>query len=178
MNSSMTFSRRDGFLVMLGVVCGAVTWGTLATLGVSTFLAAEPNTVGFIKIFGGIYLLYLAFKAFNRMLKSPKMVVLSKLSVTRISFIKGYLIHMSNPEAMLGWIALITLGLKPNSPAFASFFIVVGCVLIGIFVYGAYAYLFSAKRINEVYMNYSRFIEAVFTIIFGFAGMTLLISVV
>ncbi len=178
MNSSMTFGRRNGFLVMLGVVCGAVTWGTLASIGVSAFLAAEPNAVGFIKVFGGVYLLYLAVKAFNRMLNSRKNTNLSKQPVKRLSFIKGYLIHMSNPEAMLGWIALITLGLKASSPELAPFYIVGGCVLIGIFVYGANAYLFSAKKISEIYMRYSRFAEAAFTIIFGFAGATLLISVV
>lgn len=177
MSSSMTFGRKEGFLVMLGVVCGAMTWGTLASVGVSAFLAAKPNAVGVIKVFGGVYLLYLAFKAFIRMLALLPKDNLSRQPFTRISFIKGYCIHMTNPEAMLGWIALITLGIKSNSPALAPFYIVGGCLVIGIMVYGANAYLFSTNKIIETYRCYRRAIEAVFTVVFGFAGATLLISV-
>ena len=173
----MTFGRKDGFLVMFGVVCGAVTWGTLASVGISAFLAAKPNAVGFIKVFGCVYLFYLAFKALKRVINPLKSNDLTKQSVNRISFLKGYLMHMSNPEAMLGWIALVTLGLKPDSPDLAPLYIVIGCVVIGIIVYGANAYLFSAKLIHDAYFKYSRFVEGVFAIVFASAAMMLFISI-
>lgn len=178
-STSMAGGRKSGILVACGVVCGALTWGSLGAVGVSTLLVATPNALTFIKIFGGVYLLFLACKSFLKVFVTRKDKSVNYLNITkRISFLKGYGIHMSNPEAMMGWIAIISLGVNETSPKLAPLYIVSGCVLIAIVTYGSYAFLFSSEKIANLYLKLYKVIESLFTLIFGFAGITLLMTVI
>ncbi|SAL74544.1 lysine transporter LysE [Caballeronia udeis] len=47
----------------LGVMTGSLFWALLATLGVSAAMMAWSHFVVAVKIFGGVYLLWLAFKS-------------------------------------------------------------------------------------------------------------------
>jgi threonine/homoserine/homoserine lactone efflux protein len=49
----------------LGVAAGTLTWALLTAIGLSTLLATYASALLFIKIFGGLYLLWLAYKAFR-----------------------------------------------------------------------------------------------------------------
>ena len=95
----------------------------------------------------------------------------------RGSIFKGYTVHMTNPEAMMGWIALITLGLPENAPPTAPLLILGGCFLIAVSVYSSYAIFFSYKKAMHFYDLYGRFFEGLFFFIFAFASLTLLNNV-
>ncbi len=154
-----------------------MTWGTLAAVGVSALLAAKPEALVLIKIFGSIYLLYLSFKSLLKMRASHAYNRLNSNYSKHTSFLKGYGIHMSNPEAMMGWIAIISLGVNETSPELAPYYIVCGCVLIAIAIYSSYAYLFSSNMIANMYSRFDKIIEGIFASIFGFASVTLLMTV-
>jgi len=173
----MSLGRKFGLLVAGGVICGAITWGTLAAVGVSALMASKPEALVFIRIFGSIYLIYLSLKSFSKIFSRPKIKAEISYTSNHISFLKGYGIHMSNPEAMMGWIAIISLGVNKDSPEFAPFYIVLGCIMIAVTIYSSYAYLFSTSRITTIYTKFSKAIEGVFVLIFGFAGISLFLTV-
>jgi len=84
---------------------------------------------------------------------------------------------MTNPEAMMGWIALITLGLTEEAPPSAPLMILAGCFAIAIFLYSLYAVLFSYKKVMQFYDLYGRILEGLFSLIFAFASLTLFLNV-
>ena len=108
MATSMNAVRRDGVVLALGVTAGSMTWGILAVLGLSAVLAAYAPTLYVIKIAGGLYLLYLAWRSARSALQAGEAAARSepttKVSAAR-TFLRGYLMHLTNPKAILGWIA-------------------------------------------------------------------------
>lgn len=63
--TSMSLGRKSGIALALGVATGSLTWAMLTALGLSTLLTTYASAITIIKIFGGIYLLWLAYKAFR-----------------------------------------------------------------------------------------------------------------
>lgn len=60
--NSIAISRKHGLFTALGTGTGAAIFGLLAVLGLQAFLLAVPSAYLALKICGGLYLLFLAFK--------------------------------------------------------------------------------------------------------------------
>ena len=63
MGVAMNQGRKAGLIFASGVVTGSIFWGLMAVTGVSAILTRFAEALVILKIFGGLYLLYLAFKA-------------------------------------------------------------------------------------------------------------------
>src|SRR5262249_47667540 len=65
LGTSMSLGRRAGLALALGIGAGSILWAVLAAVGLSALLAAWAAALTAIKIAGGLYLLWLAVKAFR-----------------------------------------------------------------------------------------------------------------
>jgi hypothetical protein len=63
--TSMSVGRNAGIALALGVAAGSFGWAFLAAVGLSALLASYAHALTAIKIAGGVYLLWLAYKAFR-----------------------------------------------------------------------------------------------------------------
>src|SRR5262245_54242891 len=63
MSTAAHHGRKAALAFALGVISGSMFWATVAALGVSAALVAWSQFVIAVKIFGGLYLLWLAFKS-------------------------------------------------------------------------------------------------------------------
>ncbi len=172
-STAMMQGRKPAFGVAGGVITGALTWGTSAAIGVSALLAAFPNGVTAIQLFGGCYLSYLAYCSGIRVLTTPEIKPPDLDWKKRYFYLKGYTVHMSNPEAMLGWIAIMSMGLTDDAPEFAPVYIVSGCISIALVVYNCYAYFFSVEKIASFYLSVRRVVDTLFAAFFAFAAFKL-----
>ncbi|MCY1545260.1 homoserine/Threonine efflux protein [compost metagenome] len=89
---------------------------------------------------------------------------------------QGVLMHIGNPKAIMSWIAIISLGVRQDTPAGGLPAIVGGCVLLGIMVFGGYAIVFSTASMIALYARLRRWIEGVLSAVFAAAGLKLLAS--
>jgi threonine/homoserine/homoserine lactone efflux protein len=109
--------RQAGLTLAAGVVTASIFWGTMAATGVSALLTRYAHALIVLKVFGGLYLLFLAFKAGRAALMSDERAALmasNEAATTRGAlYRRGLLMHLSNPKAILAWVALLTLGLGP-----------------------------------------------------------------
>jgi len=60
--NSISKSRKHGLFTALGTGTGAALFGLLAVMGLQAVLLAVPSAYLILKIGGGLYLLWLAFK--------------------------------------------------------------------------------------------------------------------
>ncbi len=60
--NSISKSRKHGLFTALGTGTGAALFGFLAVMGLQAVLLAVPSAYLILKIGGGLYLLWLAFK--------------------------------------------------------------------------------------------------------------------
>ncbi|MEM9278509.1 MAG: LysE family transporter [Pseudomonadota bacterium] len=170
--------REPAVYLSAGVVCGSALWGTAAALGMSAILTKYAYALYLVKIVGGLYLLWLAWKSFRSVMSAQEkaMNLDAKRGNAKQMWFTGFLLHLTNPKAVIAWIATIALGVTETSPAWVSFVIVIGGITLSALGHIGYAFLFSTDRMTRVYAKARRPIAFVFSALFGFAGLKLLTS--
>jgi len=175
MATSMERGRDAGAILALGVTAGSLTWGILAAIGVTGLVVAHPEALYAIKIVGGLYLLFLAWRSARSAMRVEMLPAKAAVSGGR-SFLRGYLMHLTNPKAILSWTAIIALGLRPDTPPVVLYAIIIGCMLISLAINQFYAVLFSTASMISGYRRIRRRAEACLAAFFAFASFKLLTS--
>ncbi|PZU89189.1 MAG: amino acid transporter [Shinella sp.] len=177
MGVAMNRGRASAVTLALGILTGSMFWAALAATGISTVLTRYAEALFVIKIAGGLYLLYLAYKSAKSALL-PGEARMRTDATTRLSALyrKGLLLHLTNPKSILGWIAIMSLGLRPDAPAYTLAAIVGGCAVIGFSFFIGYALMFSTALMGRAYRKSRRWVEGTLAMVFGFAGIRLLLS--
>lgn len=178
MGTAMSQGRRPAVALALGIVTGSQTWALLAAAGLSAVLTAYAEALFVIKIAGGLYLLYLAFKSAKSALSArlPQKGSSSAPAGLATSYRRGLLLHLTNPKAILGWMAIMSLGLGPNAAPYTLHAILGGCAALGVIVFVGYALLFSTAPMVRAYQRAQRWIEGTLALVFGYAGVRLLMA--
>ncbi|CAH1669274.1 LysE family translocator [Chelatococcus asaccharovorans] len=169
--------RRSAVALALGIMTGSLFWACLAAAGISTILARYSGALFLIKMAGGFYLLYLACKSARSAVATQARETKAGLPVKRTTlYRRGVLLHVTNPKSILGWIAIMSLGLRPDAPPYTFQAILAGCTLIGLSVFVGYALAFSTALMGRIYARSRRWIEGTLAMVFGYAGIRLLLS--
>lgn len=177
MGIAMGQGRGAAVALALGVMTGSMVWAMLAAAGMSELLARYAQALVAIKIAGGIYLLYLAFKfARAAWATPPQRAVCGPVVPWSALYRRGVLLHLSNPKSVLGWMAIMSLGLRPDAPAFTFHAILAGCAVLGLVIFVGYALVFSTGIMRRAYLAARRWIEATLAVVFAAAGLRLLLS--
>lgn len=175
MATSMERGRSAGATLALGVTAGSLTWGILAAIGVTGIVVAHPGALYAIKIVGGVYLLFLAWRSARSAMRVEMPAARPSVSGHR-NFLRGYLMHLTNPKAILSWTAIIALGLRPDTPPVVLYAIILGCMAISLGINQFWAVLFSTASMISGYRRVRRKAEACLAAFFSFASFKLLTS--
>lgn len=178
MGVAMLRGRSDALALAGGVLAGSVFWGFMAASGISALLTRYAEALVLLKIFGGLYLIYLALKAARAALASDEKAAAAIVTpMSRAALFRhGLVMHLGNPKAVLGWVALMTLGLGPGATWQTVALILAGCAVLGTVIFTGYAIVFSAAPMVRLYRRARRGIEGVLALVFGFAGLRLVLS--
>ncbi|WP_394780138.1 LysE family translocator [Undibacterium sp.] len=187
MSVATSAGRKAAFVFAAGVMSGSFFWAMLATLGLSTALLMVENFIVTVKLLGGLYLLWLAFKSGRSALKANKAAAPadSLPQSYRQLYVRGALLHLTNPKAILVWMSVVALA-SPISPISGNdgqhavphhmLAVVAGCLGIGTVVFGSYAALFSTAVARRLYLQLRRWLDGFLAIVFALAGYRLLSS--
>ena len=178
MGTSMGIGRSSGIALALGVASGSFCWAMLTAIGLSALLASYAVALTAIKIAGGLYLLWLAYKSFRAAASRHDIEArtLSGALSPRGYYLRGLTIQMTNPKAALAWIAIISLGLQAGAPIWVAATIVVGTAIFSIVIHCTYAIAFSTPPMVRLYARARRWIQGALGAFFTFAGIKLLTS--
>lgn len=124
---SATYGAKAGFCVILGLCTGIALQTCLLVAGVSALIAASPTAFFVMQCCGAAYLLYLAYKSFqvragtvvkNEEEKSP---VKSVATISgRKLYLRGIIMNMTNPKAVLFMLSFIPPAVKMERPIHPS----------------------------------------------------------
>lgn len=177
MGTALERGRRPALHLASGVVAGSTFWGILAALGMSAILMRFAGALTIIKIAGGLYLLWLAYRSFRTAMETDAAAKARVKSGTPFqTWAAGFLIHLTNPKAIVTWIATIALGVTADSPFWVSWVIAGGGIVMSLAVNTSYAVLFSSDPMARLYLKAKRPIQFAFAALFGAAGLRLLTS--
>ena len=146
-----------------------------AAFGLGALIYANSWLFEAFRYFGACYLLYLSYKSLRSAL-GVKQTEVTAGSATGFSsaYLRGILIHLSNPKAILFFGALYSLGL-PSEVSTSDLLKVIATVgLTSACIFIGYALLFSIPKVRHLYLKSRRIFESVFTVFFGIAAMKIL----
>lgn len=177
MGAAMRQGRGAAVAMALGVMTGSLIWAVLAAAGLSAVLVRYAEALVAIKIAGGFYLLWLAWKSARSALAAEASPDRGEGPVRQaILYRRGVLLHLANPKSVLGWVAILSLGLRPEAAPQTLPAILAGCAVLGAIVFIGYALIFSAGPMARAYRKARRWIEGTLALVFGSAGLRLLLS--
>jgi len=178
MGMAMNAGRRPALWLATGILSGSWFWGTLAALGVSQLLANFSAGLIAMKIVCGLYLLWLAFKSARVACQTHAEPAATTPQATdaRSLYFRGLAMHLTNPKAVLAWLATVTVGLPAHPSPHLAWVVVAGCMVLGVCIFFGYALAFSTPAARRVYAASRRWLEGLLAAVFGVAGIELLRS--
>lgn len=177
--TAMGVGRRSGTALALGVGTGSVCWSSMTVAGLSVLLASYAAALTVIKVAGGLYLLWLAFKAFRSAASAhdiEAMALTGPRRGVRGYYLRGLAVQMTNPKAALAWIAVVSLGLQADAPLWVGLVLVIGTGTLSILIHCLYALAFSTATMVRLYGKARRWIQGALGALFCVAGIRLLTS--
>lgn len=153
--NSIAISRKHGLFTALGTGLGAAIFGLLAVLGLQAFLLAVPSAYLALKICGGLYLLWLAFK----IIKHAKDPIEADSSITkqmslRRAFTTGLITQLSNPKIAIVLASIFTALLPKEIPNYFYFALPILCFFIDAGWCSLVAITLSAEKPRRVYLKF------------------------
>jgi len=168
--NSIAISRKHGLFTALGTGIGAALFGFLAVMGLQAILLAVPSAYFILKVCGGLYLLWLAYKIIKHA-KEPMGSTYG--SVQPMSYAQAYrlglITQLSNPKISIILASIFTALLPKEIPAYFYVVLPLLCFFIDAGWYSLVAVALSAEKPRQVYLKF----KAIFDRIAG-GVMTLL----
>jgi threonine/homoserine/homoserine lactone efflux protein len=175
LTQSIVNGRKYGLATVLGLISGCLVHTTLLAFGVSAVIKASEGLYLGIKIFGTVYLLYLAYKVY----KTDASIIVSKESTAKKSLIElfkqGFIMNVLNPKVSIFFLAFFPGFLFSESLNTVTQFYILGFIfmVVSFFIFSLIAILAglisrTIKNNNKigVYLKWSQIIVFIFIAIF------------
>ncbi|GAB5448674.1 LysE family translocator [Gymnodinialimonas sp.] len=173
MATSMHQGRASGLRLALGVGLGTGIWASLTVAGLASLLTAYAGAVLALKLFGAVFLLWLAFKAFRSALRADAPLPEARAIPARNLFLTGLTIQLTNPKAALQWIAIAAVAMNGDAPWTIGMLLIVSATALSVLCHSAYAMTFSAAPIVAAYARARRWIDGALGLFFTAAAFKL-----
>ncbi len=130
LTQSMVNGRRYGMATVFGLMTGCLIHTSLVAFGVSGLIKQNPAIFLIIKIFGAIYMLYLAYKVF----KSDSVIDITSQEVVQKPSIElfktGFWMNVLNPKVTLFFLAFFPQFLFSTTLSHVWQFYILGGIFI------------------------------------------------
>jgi threonine/homoserine/homoserine lactone efflux protein len=156
LTQSIVHGRKFGLATVFGLISGCIIHTTLLAFGVSAIIKNSESLFFVIKLFGAIYLLYLAYKVF----KSDASITFSEEHIekksTRQLFQQGFIMNVLNPKVSIFFLAFFPGFLFSNTLSNVLQFYILGFVFmfVSLLVFSLIAV--SAARISKSIKKHKR----------------------
>lgn len=171
--TAMGQGRRAGVLTGVGVWAGSAVWGLAAMAGMGALMFANAWIAEVLRYAGAGYLLFLAVKSLRSALTPDKGLALRK-SGENGHFRRGFLVHLTNPKAILAWGAVYAVVVPPGAPLITLLVTFMALTTVSAVIFLGYGMLFSGRGVVRVYNAARRWFELAFAALFGAAAIKIL----
>jgi threonine/homoserine/homoserine lactone efflux protein len=127
---SVAQGRGAGVCSALGICVGSIFHTSAAALGLSAILATSALAFGAIKLFGGVYLIFLGFKMILDRHKHLSLPSNFRRLTTAAAFRQGVLTNILNPKVALFFLAFLPQFIDPASKTKVLAFLVLGFAFV------------------------------------------------
>lgn len=171
---AMMHGRKTGLTFAGGLASGLIFWGLLAALGMGAVLQSSATALFVLKLLGGAYLLWLALQSGRSAAK--RAAPLPPGATGGRWFFRGLILNLSNPKAILAWMAAFSVGLTAEN-GLGQLVVGMGlCILITVANATFWAMLFSVGGMMAAYRKARRKVDVAVSGLFTIAGLGMIRS--
>lgn len=166
--------RVPSVTTAFGIACGSIILAGATVIGITAIFAQMAELMTAVRLIGAGYLLWLAWNAFARAVRPAELsaVALPDRSLLRTA-LAGFFLQVSNPKAILFWLAIAALGGAGDAPWPVMVFFV-GSAFVNSFIgHSAWALFLSSGPFRRAYLKARRGVEATLGAFFAFAAFNL-----
>lgn len=175
--TSMIYSRRAGMVAALGMGVGGALFAGLALAGFVALLSEVPSLHLALRVVGGAYLLYLAYRIWTGA-KQPLSVKADSPGTTPEPLSKVFglslMAQLSNPKTAVVYSSIFAAFLPQSVPPELLISIVPGVFLVEFCWYALVAFFFSNPRPRDLYFRSKSVIDYFAAGVLGLLGARLL----
>ena len=122
---SVTNGKKYGIATSLGLVSGIIIHTTLVAFGVSAIIKQSDNLFFSIKLFGALYLFYLAYQTFKSNEELLLNTTAEKKGLLKL-FKQGFIMNVLNPKVSIFFLAFFPGFLFSTTQSTVAQFYVLG----------------------------------------------------
>lgn len=169
--------RTPALAVAGGIASASLVLAVATVLGLAALFAQGAGAMTLVRIIGGLYLLFLAYRAFRRAITLPPLDLGSndQGSVPRL-ILAGFLLQLTNPKTLFFWMAVAATGGVGDAPLPVIAVFVLGAFVNSFLGHGTYALMLSAAPFRAGYMAARRWIDTCLGGFFAYAGYRLMME--
>ncbi|MBZ9789655.1 LysE family translocator [Rhizobium sp. 3T7] len=174
---AMSRSRLDGLAAALGMGIGGVAFSILALAGLTALLSQFEWLYLVLKVAGGAYLVYIAFKIW-RGAREPIHVgdAGSDRRALARSFTTALLTQVSNPKTIVVYASIFAALLPKTVPLGLIFAVPIGVFTVEAGWYAVVALAFSARHPRRLYLAAKTWIDRLAGTVMAGLGVQLVTS--
>ena len=176
--TAMTKSRSEAVAVSFGMGIGATVFAIIASIGLFVLLESIPWVYIALKVFGGAYLCFLAYKiwisAREPMSDSSSKNINSKGIIKM--FLVGLFTQLSNPKTAIVFGSAFAAFLPKEVPDYSYFLLSFSAFFIDTVWYVLVATLLSTQKAQKTYVKFKKQISWAASGFMGLLGVKLFTS--
>ena len=158
---------------ILGLACGSLIIAGVSATGVGVLLVATPSAYGALKFAGASYLIYLAWRLWHATPVAMPAASAAVAASMAERFREGFTMQLSNPKALVFFIALFPRFLEgADSIALRFVQLMLGYAVLLLIIHGAFA--LAARQVQRQMVAHSRVVNRVSAT--AFVGFALVIA--
>ena len=164
--------RSAGIEVGIGLGPMACTWTMMALLGLAVVFQLFPMVYTGVKVLGGAYLLFLAYK----MWRNASAPIDARFPLARHAFRQGFLVNLLNPKSVLFAAAVLVAVFPAGLSVAESFVIVINHFMVEVAFYTTLAFCMSTQVVSKRYMQAKVYIDRGAALVLGALGTRLVLT--
>jgi threonine/homoserine/homoserine lactone efflux protein len=161
----------DGIKLALGFGAGTVIWSSAALLGLNVLFHAMPALFLAMKIFGALFLMWIAYKIFRH---ASVPLELASGSASGSPFMKGFLVQLGNPKVAVFFGSIFVAMLPAQVPLWMTVVLIAMVALNEVWWYSLVALFFGSGPVRGFYLGAKAWIDRVVGVFLGAVGLRLI----
>lgn len=141
LTQSALYGQKAGFVVTLGLCTGLLVHTTAVAIGVAAVFATSAVAFNLLKLFGAVYLLYLAWRSFRAGASRIERPGGGRLMVHQL-YVRGIIMNVTNPKVTIFFLAFLPQFADPSLGPVAPQVFSLGAIFMiaTLIVFGAVAF--------------------------------------
>ncbi len=176
--TAIAVSRVDGFFTAIGMGIGGVIFSVVILLGIQAVFDNVPRLYLALKLSGGLYLVYLAFRIWQGA-KQPIVILHAEAKKNPSygkSFVLGLFTQLSNPKTAVVYGSIFAALLPHDLPRTSTLALPFLVFIVEAGWYSVVAFALSTESSRAAYLSSKMHVDRIAGCVVGLLGLKLVVA--